>query len=398
METREKIFNILTLGPIILAPFLAVQFPRALAYLPIISAVFGGLYLYFGLHQRPSIPKPVIIFFGGLISLAGLSLTWATFFDDASERVIKLASLLPFYALFLGVCYAGRSYFTPKFTLYLLISCALGACFVTLDLLLDSAIYLSLHEVEDMSEYSTAVFNRGALSILLIGMAALMLHQGGTLKLSALIILPMLAMLFLIQSQATQLAALLAVLFYFLFPASRAWAWCLMFAGIALSMLAKPFIVGVVADMLPSSVGEVSIIRDAYVAQRLEVWQFVSDQIMTHLWLGQGLEVISNIPHQFTSFDKDGILHPHSAILQIWVELGVLGISLAVFCVAWLLRYMFANLDRHHAKAAITTFVILFTVANITYGIWQGWWLGLFCIIAGMYIIIAREKQYLAAA
>ena len=393
METREKVFNVLTLGPIIAAPFLAVEFPRILAYLPIMSAIFGGLFLYFGLHIKPQIPKPVLVFFGGLLAFSALSLFWAQFYEDSLDRFIKIAVLLPFYALFLGVLKSGRPYFTKNMIFYLLIASSAGALLMAVDLAFESGIHKFLHGVGASEPFSTAVFNRGAISIIFLGGAGFLLLERKLSLINALLFIPFIAMFLMIQSQSAQLAVLIGLLFYYIFPASKAWAWSGLFAVIAIFMLVKPLIVEPIRLLIPQSVDDYEIIRQTFIWHRFQIWEFVSEYALKSPFWGHGLEVTKNLWNE--NVYQNGThttLHPHSVVLQIWIEFGLIGIALAIFAIGILLKYMYSALEPSIRRAALTSFILAFAVAEITYGIWQSWWLGLLVMLVAVFVAQVPKK------
>ena len=67
-------------------------------------------------------------------------------------------------------------------------------------------------------------------------------------------------------------------------------------------------------------------------------------------------------------------LHPHNASLQVWLELGAVGVVifvglLSVLIVLWQRSY--AAVDGRPLIASL--FGVIFLVYNISFGLWQGW-------------------------
>jgi hypothetical protein len=88
-------------------------------------------------------------------------------------------------------------------------------------------------------------------------------------------------------------------------------------------------------------------------------------------WLGWGMDasrVFDPIP-----------LHPHSAALQIWLELGVAGVLLAALFWSWLWAKLGAQVDLSSSTGAVgaATAVIYLTIGALSFGVWQEWWLAL---------------------
>lgn len=104
-------------------------------------------------------------------------------------------------------------------------------------------------------------------------------------------------------------------------------------------------------------------------AARLDIWSFTAEQTLRHPIFGWGLDG----SRAFLPF----MLHPHSAPLQIWLELGLVGaVLLAV--VWWLLIQRAGRLGPQAVAAAATYFVI----GGLSFGMWQEWWLGLAALTA----------------
>ena len=70
-------------------------------------------------------------------------------------------------------------------------------------------------------------------------------------------------------------------------------------------------------------------------------------------------------------------LHPHNAILQVWLELGFVGAGLlAFFLVKILILVQKVTSNRWEAAVCYGIFTNGLTISSLSYGIWQSWWLG----------------------
>lgn len=127
---------------------------------------------------------------------------------------------------------------------------------------------------------------------------------------------------------------------------------------------------------------------------RMAIWQFASEQSIARPFAGWGLDAsrligegqiatVDDAPN--VGFRNVDILplHPHNALLQAWLELGVLGalILAALFTTVVLAirRCVRGQLERAAAYAAFTA---AFITAELSFGIWQGWWLSLLALLA----------------
>lgn len=113
-------------------------------------------------------------------------------------------------------------------------------------------------------------------------------------------------------------------------------------------------------------------------AARLDIWGFTAEQILRHPLFGWGVDA----SRAFQPF----MLHPHSAPLQIWLELGLVGASLVA--AVWALVYRRAARIGPQALAAATVYLV---IGGLSFGIWQEWWLGLAAMTV-VWVMIADAR------
>lgn len=128
--------------------------------------------------------------------------------------------------------------------------------------------------------------------------------------------------------------------------------------------------------------------RDGSVWHRAEIWAFVADRIAEHPVLGWGLNASRAIPGG-KDLIQPGIeklpLHPHNAILQLWLELGAVGASIGAAVAILVIRAATsaaADTDSRIGMAAAASAAL--TVAGTAYGLWQGWWMATLWLIAAL--------------
>jgi O-antigen ligase len=70
-------------------------------------------------------------------------------------------------------------------------------------------------------------------------------------------------------------------------------------------------------------------------------------------------------------------LHPHNNAIQLWLELGLPGALIGVALIAVLLRRLAApDLEPGVRTVALAALAAALVIACLSYGLWQGWWLG----------------------
>jgi O-antigen ligase len=143
---------------------------------------------------------------------------------------------------------------------------------------------------------------------------------------------------------------------------------------------------------------------------RLEIWGFVADHIKQRPIGGWGLDAARRLPggkapvvirHCDATDHPDGValsseilpLHPHNGILQIWLELGGIGIGLGFVPLILLIRHAFRTPAWHArwVQAMIAgSAAAAVAVGLVSFGIWTEWFIsGLF--FAAAFVVLAAR-------
>lgn len=147
---------------------------------------------------------------------------------------------------------------------------------------------------------------------------------------------------------------------------------------------------------------------------RLYIWNFAAERIAERPVFGWGLDAARRIPggndpvvihgcdaqHQPTHalwVDSTVMpLHPHNAILQTWLELGGIG---ALFGFGALLLALFRGFshpawrNRRAQAGFVGATCAGLSVALVSFGIWQEWFLSSLFIAAAMAVLSARQDE-----
>ena len=142
---------------------------------------------------------------------------------------------------------------------------------------------------------------------------------------------------------------------------------------------------------------------------RLTIWGFTGKRIAEHPIRGWGMEASRDIPGGedeirvnrygphgdviFTMTEQMLPLHPHNAMLQWWLELGMPG-ALGMTVV---LTSILAAIARQPAPAFVratlaATFTTGFIISAISYGFWQSWWQGAIWMTAALGAFVVRAN------
>lgn len=131
---------------------------------------------------------------------------------------------------------------------------------------------------------------------------------------------------------------------------------------------------------------------------RIAIWAFVSQRIAEHPILGWGMNASKMMPggkepillSPKLNLGETLPLHPHNAVLQIWLELGAVGFGLYFLVVA---GTMLGAMRSSAPPLAIGQVGAILAIANLSYGIWQAWWIAAIWFAAGMMVIATSPTQ-----
>ena len=134
---------------------------------------------------------------------------------------------------------------------------------------------------------------------------------------------------------------------------------------------------------------------------RFVIWQFASEHVLQRPLFGWGLDAARAFPGSneelFINKTAEGIpvtaaampLHTHNATLQIWLELGLVGIILWCSFFLQSIRYILVKTQLYSATVVATVTSAL-VVAHLSFGIWQGWWLATLGITAVFTVAVRK--------
>ena len=370
---------------------LGVIAPKGLVPLLLIAAIWQfGLCCQAGHWRRPFEGMDGI--FAGLIGAwALLSALWSLDALAAVTTFAKLATVLLATLVMLDGTrrLAGRD--KPLLIQVLLTAFAAATVLLGFETLTGAAGHKWL-VWRNPDEYTLTVLNRaGAILLLASWPAALILWRLGRRYLAGLAIIMAMAVVCLGVSSSNKAAVLLslagAALAWFLrhrFPRPLALA---LAAGI---MVAPVLPTGLLApDRLAGYFDETQ-----YSAlHRLHIWYFAAVRITDKPIIGWGLDASRRIPGGDTKLPRGGHVmgvHPHNASLQIWLELGAVGAFLAALLIAGLCLRLGVVSGRAGQAAGAGLMLSAMVIANLSFGIWQTWWMASLALSGIMFALALR--------
>lgn len=140
---------------------------------------------------------------------------------------------------------------------------------------------------------------------------------------------------------------------------------------------------------------------------RLLIWRFTADRIAERPLLGWGMDASRDLPGGHANLAQlvpgAGLspssealpLHPHNALLQWLVELGVPGVLLGLAIVGWVLWRIGCRgqLSSGRRAAAIALAAAALLIGLLSYGAWQAWWLSCLWLLAAIFAGVAPADQ-----
>ena len=195
------------------------------------------------------------------------------------------------------------------------------------------------------------------------------------------------ATVFFLQNEAAKLALVSGILVYAIVRWRSIMFWPIILISLAGGVL-SPILF---AKPLSNSVSCAVFNIKTSALHRIRIYEFSSHNIFKKPILGWGMDGARSIPgggRQLKLHDCDykgrasktwdlGAampLHPHNGSLQVWLELGAVGVAIFI----GLLGKLMLNLHRNYAfgdgrPLIAGLFTAVFLVYNISFGLWQSW-------------------------
>jgi O-antigen ligase len=128
-------------------------------------------------------------------------------------------------------------------------------------------------------------------------------------------------------------------------------------------------------------------------SDRLRIWSFVAEQLAKTFPRGAGLDASRTFPGVIP-------LHPHSAPLQVWYELGLPGAVIQMVFWLWLWRRIGARAqaDRLYGAAIAATATAYFTINAVSFGQFQAWWLAVGGLAVALCVLLGKALMAPKAA
>jgi exopolysaccharide production protein ExoQ len=385
--------NVLTVTAAILPP-VALVVPLGvapLAALTILALVVTRLRSGGGFDVFRNIP---VVFLGLFLLWAATTLLWTPEFLRGTRTVAKLALFFAGGMLAIDAARKLAPADRRKCGTALVIGVTAAIIYLAVEIYSNGIIRGAFLKALGQDGFQRHMLNRPVSIIVLLLWPALIVvkyrYPGRAIWLCLVLAIGLLAG----SENATALVALIAgALVYSIasispfLPAARV----VSAAGIVVSVLALPLFSGM-SDKIESWNG-LSAVENSLM-HRLYIWDFTASRALDKPVSGWGIEASRGLARHIENdrgpgrvetllelrkrfFQNNRLpLHPHSAGLQIWVELGIIGAILFGGFLSWLCWCAGNHTQFGAACAPLLALVVTgFAIASSGFGIWQSWWM-----------------------
>jgi exopolysaccharide production protein ExoQ len=403
--SKKERFCIVFIGSIALMVLLSAFFPRFLAYGPGLIAVISAGFFPSAMGEKFSLSKPAFIIAGTTVFLAAISSLWAIDSSEAIERSIRMSFILLPGALLFSIAQSVPINSVRPYLWIVATAAALGSLVITADILLDFPLYRLTRGLTASDKVKDAVANRSVVTMTLVMLPSTFWiydwlqrnnHKNSFLYafIYAALFMPMLV---ITDSQTAQAGIIIALLFLVAFPYKVRGVWLGLKAAIISLLAAAPWLAIWMYNNLPQHLERGGLVKRASILHRMEIWDFVSRHALQNPFYGFGIEAtkaVESFDTRMRFWPGDHVIHPHNFSIQLWMEFGIIG----VFFAGALFFYIIHVIQKHVPLAAsrfiLPTFMLWLSVAAFGYGMWQGWWLGLSCLVLALAVLSGNLQKH----
>lgn len=331
------------------------------------------------------IPKQFVFLSAIMIGLVCASSMWSLHPDEVWDRAASLAPILLGGAFFLSAALSLQMDEDKRIPIMLLIGFCVSLIVIGVNLFTQMSLHKLTHGIPLEETVLYFAMNRPicALTVLVWPILAIYQYHKGYKHGFWLAWLLLVICVFASESQSSQLALLCSFAAFFLYGLmGRIFIW-IMFAVICLYSIIFPW---VLPDLFYDHLSKMDFYNRTgatasdlgHPFQRLEIWTLISESIQKSPYIGHGAEATKDMvfPGEKIFLHNNSFLHPHNMTMQIWNEFGVCGIVVILTAVKVALTSI-KFVPQHFQPHTVAGFVAFYSIANMSYGVWQSWFVGL---------------------
>ena len=379
------------MGIFLLSLILAISGVYSTKFFSILLPLFAsGLFITQKGWQHIKIYLPgLAVFFLLILGWSGLSLLWTINLGAGLKSFFSLGATLFFSYIFLCCVLQGDSNFIQRAYKLLMLS----ALFLAVVVVFQS--YMDAFNIKGLAHPSYLL--KPSASILgLFGFGACAFLWAGDKKTLSIISFVFIGLLLTLTTCQTAIYAyVFASCVFALSYAMPFWTTRLAMLGSYTLLLLTPILHAYIflpVKMLSLPYYFVFLTNSFF--HRLLAWEFYAHKFFERPFLGWGISssrYLFEKPELLPGYENT--IHPHKAIIQAYVELGIFGGVLVSFFVAYLFWLVEKHVkDRLAVAVCNATIVFGLILADMTHSLWANYWLSLCVLAAGSLLLFIKYR------
>lgn len=394
---RSRFAALSILGLCLLAlstPFASILVPRIMGTLPVICAVLCLAGHVLGHGRLPAIDWRLAAGLGGLLALCGLSALWAASPLLVFERLGKMTYLAACGFILHATARDLADPWKRRLQILFLVVFAVSAVALVEEMSAGYPLYRAVRGMPPENAVAATAFNRAAVALCVLAWPAMLAAQRFVRPaVSLLVPLVLTAIVVWTESQSALVGLVAGTVVLAAAGVAATLTRRVVAIGLVVGMLAAPWIAMELQILKPSALTDW---RSAAVGARMEIWDAIAKKALERPLTGWGVEAVRLMPRLydqavFYNRKRPTTLHPHNGALQVWVELGIAGVVATIAIVLQFLSRI-GRLEGQAHHTALALFVSFATLAVVSHGLWQSWWLGLIGAAVALFAI-ARPTE-----
>ena len=162
--------------------------------------------------------------------------------------------------------------------------------------------------------------------------------------------------------------------------------------------LAMPVFVGLLGGLLQilEPYG-LKLVQSSSSGLRLEIWKTTVNLIAERPFWGWGINSFEAVmPHAqsaliFKENVEGNFTHPHNAFLQVWLDLGLVGVLIVTALIASVAKAI-DRMPQTLQPFAIVALLAVVIVSAISHAAWQGWWISSLVLLVVFFVGLSSPK------
>jgi len=405
---------------------IGILLSKGLAPLFATAVVFCLILKIWKKETIPWIPRPVVYTLLTLVCWSFISWFWSITPNETLKTGLSLAVTFLGGAVLFGIGASFGREEKQTFQNGILLGGLLGFSLIAFEFATNAWLtrflyfQLALIKNPDIPSYSTFILsvNGDSTPAINSGMAAttlfffpwaIAIKDRYSLKIFIPIIMVGSALILMTHADAVKLSFAVGVLAFIAALTWPRWIPRMICVAITIGVLTAPFIPGLLPNPLVSNKNLEWFSPSS--AHRILIWKNTVGHIKQKPLLGSGLDATrglysakDRIKYNFPSSLSNGVayqvkyepipLHSHNAVLQVWLELGAIGALIGIGVLISILHAIDRGLSlRIYRATSIGMFSTALTLACISFGIWQSWWLSAILLSIAYFISVIKRPS-----